>query len=170
MRQVRDELYKSSVIKHSKRRAKERYDLWIDTDVYQITKLIKSEMEVANPNPKHMIILYRETKYSEKFHLLVNWRNKYFWVVWNNDLKTIQTFLSTERLIERVSKFSNSVIGYLGVRGFIDIEPCALIDVFQVHPQPDTAINNVADSVPSENDHSGCCTLPDPNHNQLQQQ
>lgn len=166
MRQVRDELYKSSVIKHSKKRAKERYDLWIDTDVFQLTKLIKGEMEVGEPNPKHMIILYRETKYSEKFHLLVNWRNKYYWVVWNNDLKTIQTFLSTERLIEKVSKFSNSVIAYLGVRGFLDIEPCMLIDVMQLHPQQDVVITSVADSEPFVSDHSEYCTLPDPNHNQ----
>jgi hypothetical protein len=135
--------YKKNVIVHSQKRAKERYDLWITTDVYSMSRLIRSEMDKSHPDPKHVVILYRETKLSCKFHLLVNWRNKHFWVVWNGDLNAIQTFLSIERLQEKVHKFTNSVIAYLGRLGLINTQPAFVIDVIRVRP------NNVVDKQPS---------------------
>lgn len=124
--------YRSRVILHSQKRAKERYDIYKLGDVFSIARMIKTELEAPKRNYNKVFTLYRETKTSNRWHYIVNWNKQYYWVVWNGTLQTIQTFMPTDGLQHKIPKFTNSVIAYLSSRGLIDTSKYRVADVMKV--------------------------------------
>jgi len=137
---IPETLYKSRVILHSQKRAKERYDIYLITDVYSINRVIRSELEAKNPNPNTLLLLYRENKKSNRFHYLVYWRNNYYWVVWNDTLKTIHTFMPTDGLQTRISRFTNSVAAFLSCRGLIDMQQYRRMKILNISKKKPSAL------------------------------
>lgn len=131
-KKITKSVHKTRIILHSQKRAKERYGIWMSTDIYSIAHVLRSELETHNPNPNTVLFLYRENKTSSQYHYLITWRNNYYWIVWNDKLKTIHTFLPTNGLQNKISKLTNSVIAFLSTKGLIDIKLCHIFDVIRV--------------------------------------
>ncbi len=136
--------HQKCAIKHTEKRAKERYDIWIPTDVFLIAKEIK-KFHDANKGGQHIVccgvnnnvtLLYREKRNSDKYHYLIEWRNKYYWAVWAENLDTINTFLPLDGLKFRIGFMTNSVAGLLSSKNLIELEKYNLLDISKVHHKP----------------------------------
>lgn len=167
------DVHKRNVEWHSGKRAHERYGIWLESDIFLLTKSIRLDIS-KNHNSPDFMLLYNELKKekygftkTERSHYLINWRSKYIWIVWNSEMNRIHTFMPLENLINRIGYMSNSVIGFLMSRNLIDINYYKLCDVKGVHynAKPSNIIDKnsfwVARNTGSIFHHL--------NHNQLQQ-
>lgn len=174
-----DSLHKKNIIKHTGKRARERYNLWSEQDVFFICREIKQYISIFSGTSSEqnsitksggVIFLYRETRISEKYHYLIEWRNKYYWAVWNNLLQTINTFLPLDGLRDKIGRMNNSTVGFLSARNLINLDDYQILNVVRVRPTSSRKeiINN--DQLWEYNsEHNEYCIPHHLDHNQQEQ-
>jgi hypothetical protein len=135
--------HKKNVVKHTEERARERYDLWFPDQIKYILQEIKNFRKDGNMTIAinhgiacNVMFLYRENRNPDRYHYLVEWRNKFYWPVWSNELQTINTFLPLEALKRRIGYMPNAVVGFLSAKNLININEYKQFEVKRVIHQP----------------------------------
>lgn len=160
-------LHKKNIITHTENRARERYGLWLQTDIIQLSKIVKAAHKNQSSDSQVMF-LYKENRATDKFHYLIDWHGKHYWIVWNTTMETIQTFMPLVGLVNRIGRFTNSVVGFLMSRGLVSIDDIRVFSILRVIPSTTTRKEILKnDAFWERNDQS---TLHQLNHNQSQQQ
>jgi len=136
---MRSLTHQESITIHARKRAKERYGLWLSDDIFRLSKEIKQFKESGNGSKGqfrgcNIVLLYREIRDKSKYHYLIDWRNKYYWAVWNDTVQRINTFLPLDGLGERIGFMTNAIIGLLSSRNLINLGDYKLFDVGNVTP------------------------------------
>lgn len=85
--------------KHAIKRAKERYDLYLsENDLQRISALIRYNCAMLVRNESHT-----------RSHFIVRYKGEYLYAVYGNLIKTIHTFLPSEKiddnLLAKIDKF-----------------------------------------------------------------
>lgn len=134
--------HQKNVVRHSEKRARERYDIWMPYEIDLIAKDIKKFRDngnvclAINKQSLPVMFLYQETRFNrDKFHYLVEHRHKFYWAVWNSSLQTINTFLPLEGLKHRIGFMSNSIVGFLSARGLINLDDYQQFEVRKKKPK-----------------------------------
>lgn len=169
----KESLHKKNIVKHTEKRARERYGLWFEADIFFITREIKkyiSTEENLLSKSGGVIFLYRERNISEKYHYLIEWRNKYYWAVWNSLMQTINTFLPLDGLKDRIGRMNNSTVGFLSARNLINLDDYQIMKVVRVKPSNSrTKIINNDQLWERNSEHNEYCTPHRLDHNQQEQ-
>ena len=116
-----EEKHREHCFTHCQKRIWERYKDTIYRQDYD--KLCKDVRGVLNKKPsqrssKHFVF-YKKDRF-ESF-VLVKFKKKYFWVVFDKKMGLILTFMDPSFIIKYIPKLSNSILGMLSFRGVLNI-------------------------------------------------